>query len=378
MVEASLWSQAYDRARLQDGFIDLTDSNFHHNGLLPGANLLREEFDQWLGSRCYEPESRGALAARQAIASFYRSARCPVSAQDVFLTAGTSEAYLTLFTTFASVGDVVALPRPGYPLFEHLAERAHLKVVFYDQPFSWGQSSPDRLKLVVVISPNNPTGRVYTANELARVGEFCMDRGAVLVFDEVFDAFLTEGELPRPAEVSPEVKVVTLNGISKRFGSPDLKLAWMALSGPEAWKTEACQQLEFSNDLLLSANSFSQALLPRLFREMGPWQQEVRALLATNRQALGVWLDTWPGVLAPHAQGGIHGLLRFTNLPRGWDDEKWSLYLLEEHTLALHPGYFYDVQESGVLVYSLLKQPPAFERGLLQLSSALSDLGALR
>ncbi len=378
MVEASLWSQAYDRARLQDGFIDLTDSNFHHNGLLPGANLLREEFDQWLGSRCYEPESRGALAARQAIASFYRSARCPVSAQDVFLTAGTSEAYLTLFTTFASVGDVVALPRPGYPLFEHLAERAHLKVVFYDQPFSWGQSSPDRLKLVVVISPNNPTGRVYTANDLARVGEFCMDRGAVLVFDEVFDAFLTEGELPRPAEVSPEVKVVTLNGISKRFGSPDLKLAWMALSGPEAWKTEACQQLEFSNDLLLSANSFSQALLPRLFREMGPWQQEVRDLLAINRQALGVWLDTWPGVLAPHAQGGIHGLLRFTNLPRGWDDEKWSLYLLEEHTLALHPGYFYDVQESGVLVYSLLKQPPAFERGLLQLSSALSDLGALR
>ncbi len=378
MVEASPWSRAFEAARLQGGFIDLTDSNFHQNGLLPEAQLFREEFDIWLGSRHYEPESKGSLPAREAIASFYQAAQCPVSAPDIFLTAGTSEAYLTLFATFASAGDVVALPRPGYPLFEHLAERAHLKTVFYDQPFSWPQNPPASLKLVVVISPNNPTGRVYSSEELVRVGEFCRAHEAVLVFDEVFDAFLTEGELARPAQACPEARVVTLNGISKRFGSPDLKLAWMALSGPEAWKTEASQQLEFSNDLLLSANTYSQALLPRLFRELGPWQQEVRTLLETNRRALAAWLDSRPEVVAPPSQGGIHGLLRFTSLPRGWDDERWSLHLLEKYSLALHPGFFYEVQESGVLVYSLLKQPPAFEEGLLRLSSALSGLGALR
>ena len=200
----------------------------------------------------------------------------------------------------------------------------------------------------------------------------------MLVFDEVFDAFVADGSsLPRPTSLAG-VKAVTLNGISKRFGSPDLKLAWMALTGPSDWVRDTCQALEFANDLLLSANSYSQALLPRLFRDLGPWQHGVRAVLATNRQALEAWLGDHPDVVAPLPQGGIHGLLSWPGLPSGWDDERWSLHLLEEFHLALHPGYFYDVQDDHTLVYSLLKEPGAFREGLSRLSSAWRGRGEFR
>ncbi|MEI8095263.1 MAG: pyridoxal phosphate-dependent aminotransferase [Spirochaetales bacterium] len=369
------WSQAHEAAQTFPDYLDLTDSRFHQNDLTPPAAVFYEEFERWLGHRAYVPDSRGALPARTAVANFYGPAIAP---DDVFLTAGTSEAYLTLFTTLAQAGEVVGLPRPGYPLFEHLAERARLKTAFYDQPFVWASPPPDNLRLLVVISPNNPTGKVYRQQELAEVGEFCRQRSAVLVFDEVFDAFTVGGvALARPTSL-PAVRSVTLNGISKRFGSPDLKLAWMALSGPQEWRDETSASLEFANDLLLSANSYSQALLPRLFRELEPWQQAVRDQLAKNRDSLEAWLASHPEVVALPTEGGIHGLLSWPGLPRGWDDERWSVHLLNEHRLALHPGYFYDVQDDHTLVYSLLKKPALFRDGLERLSLAWRGLGGFR
>ncbi len=347
------WSRAFDAASRSPDFVDLT------------------AFDRWLGDRAYTPDSRGHLAARQAVAGFYREAGAKVADDAVLLTAGTSEAYALLFTTLAEAGDVVLLPRPGYPLFEHLAERARLRTAAYDQPFRWLAPVSDRLKFVVVISPNNPTGLVYTAEHWAAIGEFCRQHGAALVCDEVFDAFVPgNAPLPRPAALLPEVLTFTLNGISKRFGSPDLKLGWIAVTGPAAAVEDAVERLAFSNDLLLSANSYSQALLPRLFREMGPWQERVRGVLAFNRAELRRWLDGHPEVVAPPSDGGIHGLLRWPGLPRGWDDERWSIHLLTKLHLSLHPGYFYDVQEPGTLVYSLLKEPSAFREGLARLDRA--------
>jgi aspartate/methionine/tyrosine aminotransferase len=373
------WNRALEAVRGHSDFLDLTDSRFHQNGLMPDAALFREEFDRWLSTRAYEPDSRGERKARDAVSAFYQSHACLVNPDDVLLTAGTSEAYQLLFTTLAGPGDVVALPRPGYPLFEHLAQRCGLEVVYYDQPFERLEKAPSRLKLVVVISPNNPSGKVYQANELAHIGAFCDARDAVLVFDEVFDAFVhNRSVLARPGAVVPQTKCATLNGISKRFGSPDLKLAWTALTGPAAWRSETLAKLEFANDLFLSANSYSQALLPRLFRDLGPWQSGVNAVLRTNLIALEGWLDQHPEVVAPRPEGGIHGLLNWPGLPRGWDDERWSLHLLQEFRLAVHPGYFYDVQRVGTLVYSLLKAPAEFATGLNRLSSAWKGLGAFR
>jgi len=379
------WQLAWESARKNPRFLDLTDSRFHQNGLLPERGLFERAFGRWLDARGYDPDSRGAPAARQALGRFYAGEGWDLSEDQFFLTAGTSEAYALLFSTLAEAGDTVALPRPGYPLFEHIARHSRLETVFYDQPFAQGWQ-PDaqsleacltpRTRFVVLISPNNPTGQVVDREALAAMAEVCRRRDLMLVVDEVFDAcWEGPGVLPRPGALFDDVKTLTLNGISKRFGSPDLKLAWIAVSGPAAWVTETGNRLELANDTFLSANSYSQFLLPELFSEMPPWQETMRQQLAENRRQVQAWMEAEPGVTGLLPRGGIHGLWRFEGLPQGWDDEAWAVELMERDSLALHPGFFYDVQEPGVwLVYSLLKEPKAFAEGLARLAQRFSSV----
>src|SRR6185369_7413830 len=135
---AGPWQEAWESARQDPSFLDLTDSRFHQNGLLPDRRVFECTFTRWLDQRAYEPDSRGSLPARAALRFFYSSQGWDLSEDQFFLTAGTSEAYALLFSTLAEAGDTVALPRPGYPLFEHIAGHARLQTVFYDQPFSLG------------------------------------------------------------------------------------------------------------------------------------------------------------------------------------------------------------------------------------------------
>jgi aspartate/methionine/tyrosine aminotransferase len=382
---AGPWQRALERAKSEPGFLDLTDSRFHQNGLLPDRRIFEQTFQRWLDQRGYDPDSRGDPAARQALSRFYAAVGWDLPEDRFVLTAGTSEAYSLLFSTLADPGDEVLLPRPGYPLFEHIAGHSRLKTAFYDQSFETGWD-PDRAsleaavtprtKFVVVISPNNPTGQTLSAEALGPVAEVCRRHDLMLVVDEVFDAcWEGPGPLARPGTLFPDVKTFTLNGISKRFGSPDLKLAWVAISGPGAWAHGVGETLELANDTFLSANSFSQFLLPELFRSMNGWQIGLRALLAENRELVARWMEREPRVQGVVPRGGIHGLWRFDGLPARWDDEAWAVRLLDDERLALHPGFFYDVQEPGVwLVYSLLKEPSAFREGLGRLERKLSSL----
>jgi len=384
---AGPWQKALDGVSAAPDFIDLTDSRFHQNGLVPDRTVFESAFGQWLDHRAYAPDSRGAPEARRALAQFYGSEGWTIDAGNFFLTAGTSEAYALVFSTLADAGDEAALPRPGYPLFEQIAAHSRLGTVFYDQRLATGWS-PDvgsleacltpKTKFVVVISPNNPSGQTASVEALEPVAEVCRRHDLILVVDEVFDACWDgTGRLPRPGALFPDVKCFTLNGISKRFGSPDLKLAWIAVSGPERWTKVVGSALELANDTFLSANSYSQFLLPDLFEAMAPWQHRLRVLLDENRTAVAGWMKNEPGVVGVLPQGGIHGLWRFDGLPEGMDDEDWAVTLLREDHLALHPGFFYEVPEEGVwLVYSLLKEPRAFREGLARLAKRFRSLTA--
>ena len=369
------WQTARDQAARRPGFIDLVDARYHQNGLLPDRTIFEQEFHRWLDRRSYDPDSRGYAPARSALRQFYAGEGWALDDDAFFLTAGTSEAYALVFSTLAEAGDAALLPLPGYPLFEHLARHARLETAYYDQTWVTGWK-PDpatlesalspRTRFVVVISPNNPTGQTLSAADLKPVAEFCLKHDLVLVVDEVFDScWEGPGPLPRPGALFPATKTITLNGISKRFGSPDLKLAWMAVSGPAEWVEQAGARLELANDAFLSANSFSQFLLPRLFETMGAWQASVRALLAENRAAAVEWMAR-ERVAGLPPNGGIHGLWRFTE--RG-DDEALAVSLLQTAGVALHPGFFYDVREPGVwMAYSLLKRPEQFREGLARIS----------
>src|SRR5688572_13335341 len=91
------------------GYVDLTSSNPTHQGLIFPPDVLRNAAERYLRARRYDPDPRGALAAREAIVRYYAGRRPPLrlTTDDLFITASTSEAYGLLFALLAAPDDNV-------------------------------------------------------------------------------------------------------------------------------------------------------------------------------------------------------------------------------------------------------------------------------
>ncbi|MFL5803716.1 MAG: pyridoxal phosphate-dependent aminotransferase, partial [Roseiflexaceae bacterium] len=278
---------ARQRAAAGACYIDLTSSNPTHQGLIFPPDLLRSAADRYWGARRYDPDPRGAPAARAAIARYYAGRTPPLALalDDIFITASTSEAYSLLFVLLAEPGDNVLAPDVSYPLFEYLAAVHHVELRSYAlgeargwriDPASLRAQADERTRAVLLISPHNPTGMIVRAAlpALARLG-------LPLICDEVFAEFTYRAPATPPlGALHPELPVFHLNGISKLFALPDLKLGWIALSGPAAARYGA--RLELLNDTFLGANALTQAMLPTLFEAGMPFVAQMRERLRTS------------------------------------------------------------------------------------------------
>lgn len=391
MVESTTMNPLQEALESATGpVLDLVDARFHQNGFLPPAEPFTAGSAAYFAKRAYAPHSKGSPQARASIAAYYRDGG-PVSSgglaldpEHLILTASTSESYSLIFSTFCEPGDNILLPLPSYPLFEDIIARLHLEPRFYhlDPEQNWDidldllDSLHDtKTAFLVLISPNNPTGATISEAQARSLGRICKDADMGIIHDEVFSEFLYAGaKHQRPAMLCPDVPVFTLNGISKLFASPDLKLAWIAISGPRA--KEHATQLELANDTFLSCNSLSQAILPELFSSLGPFVRAMVATLSENRKALLHFTSTngtkLKFSLSPPS-GGIHFVLLLdpSHYP---SDEELATTILSKYGLYLHPGYYYGLDEHCALVLSLLKIPTEFSRGLAILGSALGEL----
>lgn len=395
MEQSDLQKCLEDRIRRHgpDGYVNLVDSNFLDNGFLFPPDILRESLAAWLDWRRYRPDPRGEEPARRAIADFYRQGGLrsrpdpahPLapSPDDFILTASSSESYNLLFQTFCSPGDNILLPSPGYPLFEDLAAANGLEPRFYPLMAGdgWRIDCPvmealadEKTRFAVLISPNNPCGSIVDPTTIAAVGKLCLDNDIHLICDEVFSEFLYTGDiLPRPAALLPNVDVFTINGISKTFALPDLKLSWLLVSGPR--KDAHLAELELRNDTFLNCNTAVQRMLPDFFARGAPFVRAMVDALAANRR---LWIDFVrhrlpQGFWASVPDGGIHGIVSCSRYAQP-DGEALACELLSRHGLYLHPASYYGYEETTALVFSLLKSPVAFSGALDILAEALAGL----
>src|SRR5262245_52331517 len=221
------------------GYIDLTSSNPTHQGLIFPAELLRSAAERYLSARRYDPDPRGAPAARAAIVRYYDARTPPLTLdpEDIFITASTSEAYGLLFALLTEPGDNVLAPVVSYPLFEYLAAIYHVELRPYalDEARGWRidpaslyAQTDERTRAILIISPHNPTGMIVQA-ALPTLSHLQLP----IICDEVFAEFPYHVPATPPlGALHPDLPVFHLNGISKLFALPDLKLGWIALSGP--------------------------------------------------------------------------------------------------------------------------------------------------
>jgi len=350
-------------------FFDLTLSNPTQAELPYPAAAIAQALAH-PAAALYHPSPRGHLQARAAVAADYARRGAVVDADRILLTASSSESYALLFKLLGDPGQTVLVPEPSYPLFDYLANLEGLSPRPYRLAFD-GRWHIDFHSLdftdvaaLVVVSPNNPTGSYLGAEDCDRLCAMAAEHGVAVIADEVFadfsiapapDAVLALAGRPSPA------LTFSLGGLSKASGLPQMKLGWIAASGPRDRVEPALANLELVDDTYLSVSTPVQLALPRLLELGADIRRAIFARLLRNRRALVDRIGPDSSCTLLPTEAGWSAILR---VPEIRSDEEWALFLLREHGVLVQPGYFFDLRLGATLVLSLLTRTATFDRGL--------------
>ncbi|WP_028325136.1 pyridoxal phosphate-dependent aminotransferase [Desulfatirhabdium butyrativorans] len=332
----------------------------------------------------YRPNPKGDPECRRAVQSYYETFGKHVSADQMFLTSSTSEAYSFLFKLLCDPGDQILVPKPSYPLFDVLATLddvtlASYPLVYCQKDAEWRidlealyDAIGHRCKGIVIVSPNNPTGSYVKAEEIERIEAYCERFGLCLIIDEVFldfDAVDCDPSSSMTCVGRSRVPTFVLSGLSKICALPQMKLGWIVTSGPDGLMQEMNDRLEWISDAYLSVSASAQAAAPWLLSERGGIQDQLKARIERNHRALSQSGLTDSKAFLYGREGGWYALL---GVHSSTSDEAICCRLLEEQHVMVHPGYFYDIEAPDpVLVISLICAADQFDEGIQRMLRCL-------
>ena len=361
--------------------LKLFSGNPNEQGFRFPSKVLEKGYNAYFQRMDYHPHPKGLPAARQVISEYYARQGAPVDPENIIITGGTSESFFYLFSLLARPGDNILTPNPAYPLFDHIAALAGIELRHYSlsEESRWSIDFEDlrgkaneRTRAVVIISPNNPTGAVAAPEEIQEVVDWANQKQIALICDEVFSEFyFGEGRFPRPIVVAKPNLCFTLNGISKMFALPALKLGWIAVTGEKSLVASAVDRLETTADTFLSCHIPIQEALPELFVKGQNFLKSYREEVGRRRELAIKILRQSPEIGFVEPVGGFYlmGEIR-KNIPMS--EEDFVIRLMQEKNVFVHPGYFYDYEKGIHLVVSFLVREKDLEKGLLSLLDFIS------
>jgi alanine-synthesizing transaminase len=355
--------------------IDLTISNPTRAGIQYDESAILKALANHTALD-YDPQPKGLLSAREAVARYYASIIDPES---LILTTSTSEGYSYVFRLLCNAGDEVLVPKPSYPLFDFLADLQDVKVVPYSLIYDHGwqidfhsleTGLTKNSRGIVLVHPNNPTGSYISGQERKRLNELCEQHQLALIVDEVFLDYGHDGKHRQTFAENKDVLTFTLSGISKISALPQMKLAWIAVSGPQVDVAAAMQRLEIIADTYLSLNAPVQLAAPVLLNQRKTIQPQIMRRVRANLSELDRQLARQKSCSRLEIQGGWYAVLR---IPVTRSDEDFAIELLQRSGVLVHPGHFYDFPIDGYLVLSLITREEDFRNGI----SPLLDLATI-
>jgi alanine-synthesizing transaminase len=352
--------------------IDLTESNPTRAGFVYPGDLLLPLAER--GALEYDPHPLGLLTAREAVSREFGRRGLQVAPDRIGLTASTSEAYSFLFKLLCDAGDAVLVPRPSYPLFEHLTNLESVTAAPYNLEYhgTWRidmdsvrNARRERTKAVLVVSPNNPTGSFLHGDDLVQLAELCAESDIALIGDEVFADYPLDAA-PHACSVLSQGDAVTcsLGGLSKSAGLPQLKLGWIAFNGPSTKLTGVLSAYEIVADAYLSVSTPIQTAASVLFEKGTEIRAQIQKRIESNLLTLRQQAARFPAATVLTCEGGWSAVVQ---LPTLRSEEALVLELLNEDHVLVHPGYFFDFPREAFVVVSLIVEPSIFMRGLARL-----------
>jgi aspartate/methionine/tyrosine aminotransferase len=349
--------------------LDLTETNPTTAGFTYPKALLEPLSNE--RALEYDPLPLGLWSARAAVASDFRRRGIVISADRVALTSSTSEAYALLFKLLCDAGDAVLVPHPSYPLFEHLTQLESVTAIPYALEFhgSWRidvdsivSAATDRVRAIMIVSPNNPTGSFLHRDDLDAVSALAAARGWAIIGDEVFADYPLD---PAPAAASllagADVLTFSLGGLSKSAGLPQLKLGWIGVGGPSSKVDEALAAYEIIADTYLSVSTPVQIAAAELIEQGAAIRAQILDRVRRNLESLRTLAAAHPSAAVLPVEGGWSAVIQ---VPQLRSEEALVLELLDKDDVLVHPGYFFDFDREAFVIVSLLVDPAVFDRAI--------------
>lgn len=314
----------------------------------PESILQAAEEAMKQGMTKYTP-SGGIVELKEAIiAKFKADNNLVYEKQQIIVTTGAKHALYTLFQVILNEGDEVIVPAPywvsypeqvklagGVPVFVPAKEENEFKVT----PEELELAITDNTKAIIINSPSNPTGMMYSKEELEQLGEICLKHNILIVSDEIYEKLIYSEDLHVSiAQLSPALKeqTVVVNGVSKSHSMTGWRIGYAA--GP-ANIIKAMTSL--ASHSTSNPTSIAQYAALAAYKMDGEFSEKMKQVFSERLEKLYQVITEMPGVTCIKPKGAFYlfpnvsGAVRANGF-KTVDD--WASALLEEEKVALIPG----------------------------------------
>ncbi len=296
-------------------------------------------------------DSQGMPELRQKIIDFYRSQyKCVFEGiEEVLITAGSKAAiYLAILAT-VDAGQEVLIHEPAWLSYqEHVRlVDATPKFIPFDAPVEkFGEFITESTRLVIINNPNNPAGRLYTADELESLVECCSARNVWLLVDEAYSDYLEPDQFHSALDFDPERKTVIIaNSLSKNMGMSGWRIGYLIAN-----RDLICRVLKLNQHIITCAPTLLQAYLTKYFDQIIAITLPQARDIVNKRQRVAAMMDSL-GIEYLSGSGTFYFFVSIGDFPASSQD--LSLYLLLCHNVATVPGSAYGVSTERFLRVSI-------------------------
>lgn len=300
-------------------------------------------------------DSKGLYSARKAIMQYYQAKGMQdLTLEDIYLGNGVSELIVLAMQALLNSDDEMLVPAPDYPLWTAAVSLSGGKAVHYlcDESAGWFPDLDDIRKKItprtvgmVIISPNNPTGAVYSKTMLLELAEIARQNNLIIFSDEIYEKILYDGKKHYSiGTLAPDLFSITFNGLSKAYRVAGFRQGWMVLNGPKKRAQNYIEGLDILSSMRLCSNVPAQHAIQAA---LGGYQSINEFIVPGGRlyeQRRCAWelLNEIPGVSCVKPDGALYMFPRIdVKKFKIHDDEKMVLdFLLQQKVLLVQGSAF--------------------------------------
>ena len=338
---------------------------------LPTPQFIREEAARvTLEEQNGYTNHAGLPALREKIAASY--AHLDLDIDQVCVTVGSQEAMTAAFLAIIDEGDEVLIPNPSFPAYENCVKISEGVPVFYRLPAEkdfgfdieeFKSKITPKTKAAVVISPSNPTGKIFTESDLKQIAEALKDTGIYLISDEIYSDLYFTDEKPRSASEFYD-KTIIVSGLSKSLSMTGWRVGWLASSQTDVVKAA----LTLHGFLTVCTSTISQkASLLGWTEEAEKAKAEAREIYRRRGEFLIDILQKETNLRGTSPEGAFYTMVDVRGIG---DDLEIAEKLLQNRVITV-PGIAFGDEAKGFLRVSFCNTEETIAEGVRRMKEVL-------